>query len=84
VGTYVRPEGFVLVEQVLKNLDLAIAQWVQYNRRFTARGNSIEVASGEIYWKLMNGSQTDTMMVMQSFCLVCLWMLLEVLGYTKR
>lgn len=25
VGTYVRPEGFVLVEQVLKNLDLAIA-----------------------------------------------------------
>lgn len=25
VGTYVRPEGFVLLEQVLKNLDLAIA-----------------------------------------------------------
>ncbi|KAG1877517.1 hypothetical protein F4604DRAFT_624867 [Suillus subluteus] len=31
VGTYVRPEGFVLVEQVLKNLDLAIAHSIRRN-----------------------------------------------------
>ncbi|KAG1786239.1 uncharacterized protein HD556DRAFT_1313593 [Suillus plorans] len=37
VGTYVRPEGFVLVGRILKKLDLAIAQWVHYIRRFTAR-----------------------------------------------
>ncbi|KAG2141501.1 hypothetical protein BD769DRAFT_1349434, partial [Suillus cothurnatus] len=31
VGTYVRPEGFVFVEQVLKNLDLAIAHSIRRN-----------------------------------------------------
>ncbi|KAG2343604.1 hypothetical protein BDR05DRAFT_853963, partial [Suillus weaverae] len=31
VGTYVMPEGFVLMEQVLKNLDLAIAHSIRRN-----------------------------------------------------